>query len=173
MRAYAMAALLLAAGCSGGGEEKKEAKAAGKLKAGQWETVIEVADLRSTDKAPPAIKAEKGSRTTISTCVGEDDTAKPPPEMFAGKQASCQYRDAYVRRGRLNISLTCTQPGLRGDIMRNVDGSFTDETLEANVVTTSFLVTDGDVEIREKVTGRRTGECTAETGKNESGGDKK
>jgi hypothetical protein len=71
----------------------------------------EVASLVQRDKGAPAMKMEKGARTTKSVCVGEADAKQPPVELLALEGLACEYRDSYVRSGRLNATLACTGRG--------------------------------------------------------------
>ena len=163
MRLIALTPFLLLAACSGGEEPKKaEADApATQLSAGQWEVTSEVTQVTKRDEAPPAINAPEGSSTTTSICVPEADAKKPPPALFAREGFDCTYRDIYMSGGRINATLGCKSPGLSGDISTVVNGSYTADTIEGTSVTETRLVGSGDVKIAAKLTGRRTGACTA------------
>jgi hypothetical protein len=164
MRALIIIPLCLAAACS---EEKAPPKAevaAATLQAGKWEVTTDVTSMRSMDAGSPAIRAKVGDKSTSEICLGEADRAKPPPALFAGEADECQYRNSYLRNGRVNASLGCRRDGLSGDIMKSVDGTFTATGFDVTVDTTSYLVADGDVQIAAKVTGRRTGDCTPDAG---------
>lgn len=163
MRFLALTPLLVLVACSEGAEQPKqeEAPAATQLTAGQWEVTSEVQSLQKRDQGTPAIKAEEGSKTTSSSCVAEADVKKPQPALFVGEEGTCTYRDFYMSSGRLNATMQCKRPGLSGNIAVLVDGTFKADSFEATTTTETQLSGDGDVSIRSKLTGRRTGDCTA------------
>lgn len=162
MRATMFLPLLLLSACGSGGAEKNEtAPAAARIAAGQWELASEVTAFRTVDAGAPKIDAPVGTRATASLCVAGD---RPPPELFAGEGYDCSYGDYYVRNGRINVTLNCTREGLSGQIPMTIDGRFADGTTEFTRSIRTALASDGDVEVTARVTGRRTGDCTAAPG---------
>ena len=164
MRFIALAPLLVLAACSEGASPTKqdaEAPRAEQLSAGQWEMTTEVTKLTQRDKAAPAIKTPEGSRATVSSCVAEADVKKPQPALFASEGSECSYRDIYMQGGRLNATLACSRAGLGGTLATNVNGRFTATTFEGEASTETSLSGGGDVRIDAKLTGRRTGDCSA------------
>lgn len=164
MRVIALIPLLVLAACSEGAAPPKqdaEATRAEQLTAGQWEMTTEVTKLTQRDKGAPAMNMPEGSRSTTSSCVAEADAKKPQPALFAAEGSECSYRDFYMNGGRLNATLACSRPGLSGTINTVVNGSFTATTLEGTATTETLLSGEGDVRIDSKLTGRRTGDCTA------------
>jgi hypothetical protein len=166
MRYPVIASLCLVAACSdggGGAEEKKAEEQAATIEAGQWETSFEVTELRSTDKATPAVKAKAGDKMTSTTCVTEANKAEPPPELFAGQGYKCSYKTSYIRNGRLNASLACRHSSVSGEMVMSVNGSYSAASFEGTVSTTTYLPGDGDFQMTRNITGRKTaGACTAE-----------
>ena len=162
MRALIIVPLCLAAACSGGGgEENKAEEAAAAMQAGQWEISSEVTNFRSTDKATPALKAAIGDKATAPACVEAGKEDKPPPEMFAGAGYECDYKDAYVRSGRINVSLDCERDALEGHILMTVEGTYTGDSFQGTTTANSFLSGEGDFAMNSKVTGRRIGPTCA------------
>lgn len=162
--ALILASLALVA-CEGS-EAPKQAEApktaAQELSPGQWEVTTEVADFAQADKGSPAINTPKGTRATESVCVGEGEGKQPPAALLAGNvDYTCTYGNHYMSSGTLNTQLDCRRKGVSGQVMMSLDGSYTADTLEANQSLTTYLPGDGDVRIMSKLTGRRTGECTA------------
>jgi len=164
MRRFVLMPLALLAACSGGGSEqpKQEAEAAPatRLDAGQWDVTTEVTSLVKRDQGTPALKMEQGSKTTKSVCLGAGDT-RPAPALLAAEGLDCTYRDIYMSGGRINATLECKRAGLSGDISTVVNATFTGTTLEGAATTETRLSGEGDVRVDTKLTGRRTGECTA------------
>jgi Protein of unknown function (DUF3617) len=165
MRLILLVPLLAAGACSEASEAPKPAAApkVDALQAGQWETVTEVTRLVPKDKGSPKINTPAGTKTTASLCVAEGDSKKPDPKLFAGSKDSCEYDNFYMSSGTLNASMKCSRPGLAGTLMTTIYGDYTGDSLNATLDTVTYLATDGDVSIAAKMTGRRVGECTAET----------
>lgn len=151
---------LLAAGCS---EEEPVANTAeatpAKLAPGQYEVTSTVSAFRSTDGATPIVKAKQGDTGTARACVGADGTL--PPELLTPKGDSCTAENAYVRNGRMNLTLSCKRPGASGNIMTEVSGSFTADTLKGTATTISSLYGKGDYQLTQDFAGRRVGDCVA------------
>ena len=158
MRALIIVPLCLAAACSdGGGEANKAAEAADSMQSGQWEISSEVTAFRSTDKATPALKAAVGDKATAPACIEGGKEDKPPAAMFAGVGYECDYKDRYLRGGRINVSLECERESLEGKIQMTVEGTYTGDTFTGTTNANSFLSGDGDFAMTTKVNGRRTG----------------
>jgi hypothetical protein len=163
MRLFILTPLLVLAACSEGEQPaKKDAEAAPKqLTAGQWEMTSEVTKVTQRDKGKPALVATEGSKTTTSSCLAEADLKNPPPAFFVGADMDCTSRDAYMSRGRANVTLACKKAGLPGDIATVVNGTYTADSFEGTTSTETSLLGEGDVKIDANLIGRRTGECSA------------
>jgi len=164
MRALLLLSLIALAACSEGAEQPKQkaAPAAQQLSAGQWEVTSEVTGFKEADAGPPAIRAKAGDKTTSTACIAEGEGKQPPPALFMGdKSGTCDYRNSYFSNGRMNASISCKRPGLAGDVLTSLDGKYTADSFEGTLDTTTYLSTSGDVAIQSKVSGRRTGACTA------------
>ena len=162
MRLMLVMPLLLAAGCGGDSapEEKKGAARLAAMEAGQYELTSEVTNLASVDDGAPAINTPAGTRATQSVCVG--DSARAPTELFSGEGYECTYDNYYARNARINALLSCTRSGLQGQIAMTVDGNFEAGQMSFTRNIRTILATDGDVQIAERVTARRTGDCAPE-----------
>jgi len=169
MRFIAFASLLALAACSEGGAPQKEAaKDTSKMElaAGQWETVSEVTEMNQEDGGAPAMKASPGTKTAGSVCVGEGEGKRPPAALLSGiENASCDYENIYMSSGRINASMSCTRPDLKGKVMVSTEGTYTDKGFDLTSDTRTSLVTDGDIHFKAKMTGRHAGVCTAASGK--------
>jgi hypothetical protein len=162
MRALIIVPLCLAAACSdGGGGENKVDEAAGAMQAGQWEVVSEVTAFRSTDKATPALKAAVGDKTTGPACVEAGKEDKPPAAMFAGAGYECDYKDKYIRSGRITATLDCERDALEGKIFMTIEGTYKGDSFEGTSSANSYLSGDGDFAMNSKISGRRTGPTCA------------
>jgi hypothetical protein len=161
MRLMLALPLLLAAGCGGdtAPQEKKAARLA-TLESGQFQLSSEVTTLSSVDQGAPAINTPVGTKAEQSVCIPASGRA--PTELFSGEGYDCSYNNYYARNGRINALLTCSRPGLRGEISMTVDGRFeSGGQISFNRNVRTILASDGDVLINSRVTGRRTGDCAA------------
>jgi hypothetical protein len=157
MRWIVCLSVIVLAACGGGGaEENKSAAKAQRLDAGLWTLTSEVTAFNKADAGPPAIDTPVGTRATETVCVGE---GRPPATLFAGADYDCRYDNYYARNGRVNATMMCRHDDLSGSIATTSDGQFEADSVEfAREIRTS-LSGDGDVQISQRVTGRRTGDC--------------
>ena len=161
MRCLIIVPLCLAAACSGGGEEKKAEEAAATMQAGQWQISSEVTAFRSTDKATPALKAAVGDKATAAACIEAGKEGKPPAALFAGAGYECDYKDSYIRSGRITATLECERDALEGKIFMTVQGTYKGDSFEGTSDATSYLSGEGDFAMNSKISGRRTGPTCA------------
>lgn len=162
MRYLVVVPLCLAAACSGGGgEENKVEEVAAAMQPGQWEIASEVTAFRSTDQATPALKAAVGDKATTPACIEAGKETSPPPEMFAGAGYECEYKDKYVRSGRITATLDCERDALEGKIFMTIEGTYKGDSFEGTSSANSYLAGDGDFAMSSKFSGRRTGPTCA------------
>jgi len=157
VRTVIAAAMALAlAGCG----EKPAApveEAAASLSGGLYELSSEVTELAATGKAPPATKLKLGDKVVTRACVAAD--GKPAPELLAEEGDTCQYKESYVRNGRMNGQLSCTRKGADGTIAPIFDGTFKADSFEGEIATATQLYNGGDYRMTRKVTAKRVGDC--------------
>lgn len=162
MRILIAGSILMLAACGGGEAEKNTAADTTNLALapGQWETVIELGEVASQDNGTPVMK--QGERMTASACIAEGEGKKPAPAIMAGiGDGECSYDNIYMSRGKLNATLSCTRPGLNGKVMISSSGTYTADSFQSEGDVQTYLSSDGDVRAAAKISGRRTGECTA------------
>ena len=157
MRWIACTTVVILAACGGAAEQNKAATKAATLPTGQWALTAEVTAFTKADQGTPQIDTPVGTRTTESVCVG---AGRPPEALFAGAGYDCTYDSFYARNGRMNVTMICRREGLNGSIPTTADGQFQTDSLEYTRDMRTALSGDGDVQIRQRVTGRRTGDCT-------------
>jgi len=165
IRLLLLAGLAALAGC---GEAEQKAKAPPKpdaIRAGQWQSSLEVTHMRSMDKGRPRLDRPPGTRIAGGACVGPGAVSRPPVELFVGNELQdCEYTNFYMRAGRINTQLACRRTGLQGDVGASVTARFTGETIDGTLAISTFLVTDGDVVVTTRFSARRTGDCAAPQG---------
>lgn len=164
MRNCLIASALLLAACSEGdaGQNTAKAEPAAGLEPGQWETTVEVLDNVKADEEAPRLTLAKGDKVTVRACIEAGQGKNPPAILLAGlENGDCTADNSYVSRGRLTATLSCNREGLSGKVMVSSEGTFTGPAFEANATMRTQLVTSGDSVVTAKLSGRRTGECTA------------
>jgi hypothetical protein len=163
MRYLIMLPLCLAAAACSSGEDssaaKGEAATPATMAPGQYATDMEVKTFRSTDGTPPAVKAAVGDKSAGAGCVAAG--SPPPAELFAGPDNKCTYKNSYIKEGLINASLDCTAKGVTGQVMYNVQGSYTATGFDVTVDTTTYLPGAGDFAMSRSVKGRLTGPTCA------------
>jgi hypothetical protein len=154
----AAAAAALVSACSEEAPVKQEETAAAAApSAGQYEASWKVTSLRSVDKSTPATKLKQDDTGTTAGCVAADGTIDPA--LFAEDGDTCTVANPYVRNGRLSMDLTCQRKGQGGEVRQSVSGTFTADSIDAEVSTTTYLSGYGDYAMTRTVTAKRTGEC--------------
>jgi hypothetical protein len=162
MRILALIPLLFVASCGEAPSGDKAEPVTAAFTPGQWELTAEVIRFQPADHGTPKIAAPVGTRTTGSYCAARGHEL--PTEFFSDPGYRCNYGSYYVRNGRVNVTLSCTRPGLSGGIAISAEGRFEAGSVEFERDLRTALDGDGDVAIAARVTGRRTGDCAAQTG---------
>lgn len=156
----AMVPALLLAACGGGTEPAGNTAETDAVPAafpvGEWEVTSTVEQISSTDGTTPAIAAKAGDTATRKACVASADELS---KLFAPDGADCTAMSDYARQGRVNTAYKCTVKG--GVLNVTVNGNYTADTLDGVTDSASMLSGSGDYQLREKVAGRRTGDCPA------------
>jgi hypothetical protein len=160
MRVLTLVPLLVLAACGAEEAQNQTTQNSTELQAGQWETTVEVTRFKPVENnGDPVFTAQEGSSSTASVCVGEDEVKRPPPALFAGNIGEgCDYKNFYMSRGRINVSLVCQRNGTTDGIVMTVNGTNTDSTVEGTIDLVTYLPS-GNVSMAAEVTSRRTGEC--------------
>ena len=152
-------AAALLAGCGEGAPVKNETEeAATSIEPGQYEAGWKVASLRIVDKNKTAATNLKEDATgTTTACVAPGGTIDPA--LFAEDGDTCTVGNSYVRNGRLQMDLTCTRKGASGQVRQSVSGTFTGNTIDAEVSTSTYLSGYGDYAMTRTFTAKRLAEC--------------
>ena len=161
MRMMFLGAAAIALGACGGGGEQKQAKpaAAASLQPGEYEVTGTVADLKATDNTAPATQLKAGATLTpVRACVAAD--GKIDIKLLAEPGDECKEDTAFVRNGRLNVQLNCQRAG-KGGVMQLANGTFKENSFEAEILSSSYFTGTGDYSATRKVTGKRVGDCPA------------
>ena len=59
----------------------------------------------------------------------------------------------------MSLDLTCKRKGNSGEVRQSVSGTFTKDSLESEVSTTTYLSGTGDYAMTRTVAAKRIGEC--------------
>ena len=160
MRKFVMiaGAAALLGGCGDDAPVKNEPAMATSLRPGQYQADWKVTSLRIVDKNPTAATNLKQDATgTTTACVSADNAIDPA--LFAEDGDICTIGNPYVRNGRMQMDLTCSREGADGQVRQSVSGTFTADTIEAEVSTTTYLSGYGDYAMSRTFTAKRLGEC--------------
>ena len=161
--ALGLAATSLLAACSGdtATDAKPEAKADA-LQPGEYEVAGKVDELRSIDNSVPAtglkVAAAGEAPAAARVCVG--DQGAIDPATFAEAGDKCRPTSSYLRGGRMSLQYNCSRSG-KGELTQLVDGKFTADSFEAQVMTSTYFSGSGDYAMTRTVTGKRVGDCPA------------
>jgi hypothetical protein len=155
----ALGATLLLSGC---GESKTqpppEAAPPEKLAAGLYELTSEVTSLSSTDRTTPATSVKVGDKSVIRACVADNI---PAPELLGEAGDSCEIKNQYIHFGRMSAQMSCKRPGVTGEIMPAMMGSFTADGFSGDITSLTYFAKDGDYRLVRKVSAKRVGDCPA------------
>jgi uncharacterized protein DUF3617 len=173
------AGLLALAACGGpaskdaGGNEAASAPAAAggsgsgggatvQLAPGEWETVVEMAKIEGLPKEASGMFGG-GQKITTRHCVTPEEARETNPKLFTGKE-DCERKDFSVSGGRIHGTLACSGGDMGGKVTMEMDGQYasTSYDVRQKMTTEAQGMT---MRIESHVTGRRLGECSAETKK--------
>lgn len=161
-RWIAIAPLLALVAC--GGEAPQNETAAAPVKpaafpAGEWEVTSSVESLGSTDKTTPKTSRKEGDSIIRKACVADP---KKLEALFTAEGDTCTVQTAFTKNGRINNAYSCRRSGQM--LNPTVNGKYTADSFEATVDTATYFSGDGDYQMREKITGKRLGDCPAAAG---------
>lgn len=156
-----VASLTLAA-CGGGGEgaatdEEGSGAKAELLSAGLYEVSATADAVSSTDGTDPVATLAQGDNVTTQVCVGEEGIANVA--LYREAEDECTAQRPYIRPGRMQVEMRCSREEAPGQINLRADGTYTEDSFEADVRTTTFLSGNGDYAMGRTITGRRVGDC--------------
>jgi hypothetical protein len=154
------ASMLLSA-CNEQAPAKKAIETPTVLKAGQYEGTWKVDSVQSVDRSTPATKLKQGTSGPAAGCVSANGSIDAA--LFAEGADKCTIANPYVRNGRIGMDLTCSRKGQAGEVRQSVSGTFTENSIDADVSTTTYLSGTGDYAMTRKFTAKRVGECKAAT----------
>lgn len=151
--------LLLLAACSDDAPVKKPVAEVKQMTAGEYEITGKVTALASTDNTTPKTNLKIGDTTVAKGCVAADGTIAPT--LFAEAGDVCKTVSNYVSGGLMNTQVSCTRKGNHGFVTSTAAGSFTADTLTAELTSATAFVGDGDYSMARQITGKRIGNCPA------------
>ena len=120
---------------------------AGAMKAGKWQITMETKMAGMDMKMPPV---------TIEHCVTPDEAAKPQPPK--GKNDSCKTEDYRIDGNTITWKVKCDKPEMTGSGKMTVSA----ESWEGNTQVKMKDPSSGkSMEMSQKMTGKRVGDCAA------------
>lgn len=166
--------LLSACGKNGEGDGKPmsaedvaEKVKAVKLTPGQWETTVEILDVKMEGLPPGAPKGMMnnmiGSKTTVKSCITPEQAEKPNADFLsAQKDANCSYSSFDMSGGLIKAAMICSGKNQPGKLQMSMTGKYGSNSYEMNQETNMSGFQQGmSMAMKSKVTGRHIGECPA------------
>jgi hypothetical protein len=155
--------ILMLAACGGddapaGNAATDPAAVPGAFPLGEWEATATVEKLTPADREAPATKAREGDKATRKACIAKPDDLAA---LFTSAGDECTVTTSYARTGRINTAYSCKRAGDKGLVNPTANGRYTADTLDVTVDTASYLAGMGDYVLKEKVVGKRLGNCAA------------
>ncbi len=144
---------------------------------GEWETNVTFASV-DLPGMPPQVAgmmkdqiAKQMTRPELQqqrTCLTAEQAAKPPGEMFGGRDNGCRFEHFRMGGGKLDAVMVCKDTaGGPGDARMTMKGNVAPGgyDLASEMIVSSPAMPgvkgDGGMTIRTRVTGKRIGDCTA------------
>lgn len=133
------------------------ASAASDVQPGQWESTAQIVAVEGEGLPPGMADMMTGQVQTVSYCMTQEEIDNSPQAMFDQSDGQCQYTDFNMGGGRLDATAVCNTP--QGSMQMTMNGTYTPTTFESEnrmVMSTPM----GNITMRAKSTGKRTGACT-------------
>ncbi|MGA9580630.1 MAG: DUF3617 domain-containing protein, partial [Allosphingosinicella sp.] len=141
------------------------AAAGGNLQPGEWEMKMEVVNVKVEglpDGVADQMKSQGGGINR--TCMTPEEARAPKGDIFTGeKAANCKSEGFKWEGGRIQGRTVCAGEGGAGQTVMTMDGRYTPQSIDMTMKSQSDLMGKG-MTMEMRMSGRRVGECTAETG---------
>ncbi len=137
-----------------------------KLKPGEWETTMELIDVKldglpegAPDNMAEMMKSQ-GKQTTKS-CLTQEDVDKIGADFFAGPQAAnCEVKEFNMAGGKVNSSMSCKPPQGTGEMNMTVSGDYGETSYDMTMNMKSEGLPGGmSMDMEAQLTSKRLGDC--------------
>ena len=166
-------ALLILASCGGSENEEATANNAAdaaaptvdvQLQPGQWEVTVETVDVQAPSMPQEAVAAMRGQKNTDLKCLTPEQVSRATADFFTGDEDSnCDAANFSAAGGRISGTMTCTGgEDMPGDATIAMDGRYSAESYDITQTMTTGAG-QGGMQIRNRLTGRRVGECSPDS----------
>jgi hypothetical protein len=165
------AAMVALAGCGSGGskggeqsaEDVAKEMAALKMRPGQWEATNEVVSANAPGLPAEALRGMVGQKSTVSNCVTPEQAAKPSANFLAAQSNNkCTYQDWSMEGGRMSGAMTCEGGQMPGKVAMTLSGNYGSTAYDLDMAMKTLGLPGGaTMLVKARITGRRTGQCTA------------
>ncbi len=135
------------------------------LQPGEWEMKMEVLNVKAAGMPEGVAEAMKKSAPggTNRTCMTPEEAKGPSADMFGKNDpANCKSEGFSWSGGRIQGKTTCTGDGGAGKSVMTMDGRYTAQSIDMTMKSDTDVMGKG-MTMEMRLTGRRVGECTAET----------
>jgi hypothetical protein len=136
------------------------------LQPGEWEMKMEVVDVKVAGLPPglaESMKSQAGG--TNKTCMTPEEAKGPKGDIFAGdKSGQCKSEGFKWAGGRIQGKTTCPGQGGTGQTVMTMDGTYSAQNIDMTMKSETQLM-GKPLTMEMRVTGRRVGECSADSAK--------
>lgn len=132
-----------------------------KMKAGQWETTVEMLETEMPG-VPKEVAAamRKSAVQTHSYCVTPEEADKPGSGLFTGDSKSkCTVEKFTLAGGKIDQTIACAGADGKPAMRMTTSGSYSADTVTA----TADMDMGGVMRMKAKISSRRTGECKSKS----------
>lgn len=146
-------------------EEVAKKVQAVKLQPGQWETTVEILDVKMEglpEGAPAGMMNNMiGTTTTVKSCITKEQAEKPNADFLsAQKDANCTYSSFDMSGGLIKAAMSCSGKDRPGELKLNMTGKYGTDSYEMNQEMNMAGFQPGmSMAMKSKVTGRHIGDC--------------
>lgn len=152
-------------------DEVNAAVADVKINPGEWENTVEFVDISFDESKLPAearefigpmLESMKGQKQTMKDCITPEEAEQPAAEMFSGNDAAdCEYDRFNFGGGKIDMAMTCSDPGSGTAKITNT-GTYTPDEFKMDMSIALQDTEMGQMTISAASTGKRIGECPAD-----------
>lgn len=149
-------------------EVATKAQGAMKLEPGEWSTKTEVLEFDMPGMKDPRLAEmmkqgmKESAAKSFTYCITPEEAAKPPAEMFAGKDnGECRFDNFVMSGGRMDSKMTCKPRSGDGSMTMVMSGQYSPTSYDATVSMTvgGGVAPHGAMSMKAKTTASRVGPC--------------
>jgi hypothetical protein len=144
-------------------EEVAEELKGMKIEPGQWQATTEVVEVSAPNVPGDMLKSMVGKKNSVSNCITPEQAAKPSANFLAAQSNNkCTYQDWSMEGGRMSGAMTCEGGQMPGKVAMTLSGNYGSTAYDLDMAMKTLGLPGGaTMLVKARITGRRTGQCTA------------